>query len=76
MGCFFIGLLVAFNTSSAKTLKNTYILIGFASIILNIIILVSLYNAGDNLENSVKISDKEENLEENKINSEQKKPSF
>ncbi len=74
--CFFIGLLVVFNTNSAKTLKNTYIFIGFASVILNIIILVSLYNAGDNLENSVKISDKEVSSEENKINPEQKKPSF
>ena len=76
MGCFFIGLLIAFNTNNTKTLRNIYVFIGFASIILNIIILVSLYNAGDSLENSVKINPNQVDVDNDLENNEPKTPSF
>lgn len=74
MTCVIIGILIIFNTNSTKTLKNTYIFIGIASFILNIIILASIYNAGDNLENSVKIN--QNDVDNDLENNESKTPSF
>ena len=37
--CFAIGILVATNSTDSDTIKNTYILIGILSLILNIVVL-------------------------------------
>ena len=39
------------NTAEVEALESTYTIIGFLGLILNIYILISLYKAGDNLEN-------------------------
>ena len=48
-----IAIIVASSSRDIDSIKNTYIFMGAASLICNIIILVQLYSAGDNLENSV-----------------------
>ena len=69
MACSITGILIVINTNNAETIRNTYITIGFVSFLLNIIILVSLFEAGDNLENSVKINsgDKNEKISKTKL---------
>lgn len=49
--CFIIGVLVATNSTDVNTIKNIYMLCGILSLILNIVILYNLYEAGDNLVN-------------------------
>ncbi len=48
-----IAILTASNSTNPDTIKNAYLFLGAASLICNIIILLQLHSAGDNLENSV-----------------------
>jgi hypothetical protein len=48
-----IAILTANSSRDLDTIKNTYLFLGAASLICNIIILFQLHSAGDNLENSV-----------------------
>ncbi len=57
--CFVIGILVATNSTDSDTIKNTYILIGIMSLILNIVVLYNLYEAGDNLVNVKSLEEEE-----------------
>ena len=50
-----IGVLFAASSKDTQTIMNTYMILGIASLVCNIIILFQLYSAGDNLENSVTI---------------------
>lgn len=76
MLCIIIGIFILFNTNSSKTLKNTYIFIGLISFVLNIVTLASIYNAGDSLENSVKINTNQNDLENDLESNNSKTPSF
>jgi hypothetical protein len=49
--CFIIGVLVATNSTDLDTIKNTYTFIGIVSLILNLVVLYNLYEAGNNLAN-------------------------
>lgn len=60
IACSFIGLFIIINTHDTETQKNLYVFLGFTSFILNIVILVSLHNAGDNLEKAVVINSSED----------------
>lgn len=48
-----IALIIVSSSRDMETIENTYIFSGALSLICNIIILLQLYSAGDNLENSV-----------------------
>lgn len=47
-----IGIFISISSRDLDTIKNTYIFIGIVSLICNILILYTLYIAGDHLENS------------------------
>jgi hypothetical protein len=47
-----IGIFVSVTSKDPETIKNTYIFLGVISLICNTSILISLYSAGDHLENS------------------------
>ncbi len=54
-----IGSVLFLNTQrDLEAIKNTYIFMSFIGIVCNVSVLVSLYAAGDNLENSVTKTDK------------------
>ena len=50
--CATVGIFISVNSSDLETIKNTYIFLGIVSLICNLLILSSLYSAGDHLENS------------------------
>jgi hypothetical protein len=50
--CATVGIFISFTSSDLETKKNTYIFLGIVSLICNLLILSSLYSAGDHLENS------------------------
>ena len=50
--CTTIGIFIAVSSKDAEIRNNLFILIGIVSLIFNILILTSLYSAGDHLENS------------------------
>lgn len=50
--CAIGGIFVSVTSNDSETIKNIYIFLGFVSLICNLIILNSLYSAGDILENS------------------------
>ncbi|MBP6038727.1 MAG: hypothetical protein KA523_00855 [Flavobacterium sp.] len=74
--CLVIGFFIIYNAKSIDTLKNTYIFIGIATLILNIIILINLFYAGDSLENSVKINPNQDDMDCFLEDNEPKTPSF
>jgi len=47
-----IGIFVSVTSKDPETIKNTYIFLGVISLACNTSILISLYSAGDHLENS------------------------
>jgi hypothetical protein len=52
MFCFLIiGLIIVFNSKDINIIKSTYIGTGLVFLILNLLILIRIYEAGDNLEN-------------------------
>ena len=52
MFCFLIiGLIIIFNSIDINIIKSTYIGLGLIFLILNLLILIRIYEAGDNLEN-------------------------
>lgn len=52
MFCFLIiGLIIVFNSIDINIIKSTYIGLGLIFLILNLLILIRIYEAGDNLEN-------------------------
>ena len=52
MFCFLvIGLIIVFNSKDINIIKSTYIGTGLVFLILNLLILFRIYEAGDNLEN-------------------------
>jgi hypothetical protein len=50
--CTTIGIFISATSEDLETIKNTYIFLGILSLICNILILNSLYTAGEHLENS------------------------
>jgi hypothetical protein len=50
--CTLIGISILLSTEDPKLIKNSYVFIAFLNITCYIIILISLYKAGDQLENS------------------------
>lgn len=51
---FILGFYLISNSKDTETLKGIYIFIGTISLVFNILMLVSLYNAGDNLVKACK----------------------
>jgi hypothetical protein len=74
--CLVVGFFVIYNAKSIDTLKNTYVFIGIATLILNIIILINLFYAGDSLENSVKINPNQDDMDSFLEDNKPKIPSF
>jgi len=51
--CIVIGWIVTSGLKNMDTIKNTYMILGLVGLVCNVIILIQIYSAGDNLENSV-----------------------
>jgi len=47
-----IGVFISISSKDFETIQFTYLFIGIVALVFNIIILISLYKAGDDLENS------------------------
>jgi hypothetical protein len=48
-----IAFIILSSTTDLDTIRNTYLIVAVLSLLCNILILVALYSAGDNLEKSV-----------------------